>query len=71
MLNLNMLGSQQNSMCYLLHESRKVLIYSKGINLLDGHNYLWLKENNHSKKFSSNPIYKCIFQNYLSLKSKF
>lgn len=40
MLNLNMLKNQQNSMCYPLHESQIVLIYSKDINLLNGHNYL-------------------------------
>ena len=66
-----MLENLRNSKCCLPHESQKVLIYFKDINLSNEHNYLWLKVNNHWKMFADNLAYKCIFQNCLLLDTRF
>jgi len=60
-----MLGNLQNLKCFLPHESQKVLIYFKDTNLSNGHNYPWLKENNHSMKFLDSLAYICIFRKCL------
>jgi hypothetical protein len=51
MFGPNKLGNRRNLKCCLPHESQKVLIYFKGIDLSNGHNCPWLKENNHLKMF--------------------